>query len=289
MPDILLFEGGAGEAICRKLLHKYDVHTLLRLPTGIYYAQGVKANVLFFDRKPASEKPWTEKLWIYDLRTNRDFSLKQRPLTRADLDEFVACYHPENRHERKATWSEISPQERWRAFALDELMARDKVNLDIFWLRDESLKDSASLPEPDVLAAEIVEDLQSALEQFAAIGGRHRRVAALRRNHGMRACPGAPRGYCRGEAVLAQRAGNPINAYGESTIVIHNAGGTASSSPLRARHAGGNGTRLKYGRTVIFLLTVPQDSAILRLDNPAPTVLWDLSPMASSAVHMRQK
>jgi type I restriction enzyme M protein len=145
------------------------VHTLLRLPTGIFYAQGVKANVLFFDRKPASEKPWTEKLWIYDLRTNRDFSLKQKPLTRADLDEFVACYHPENRDKRTATWSEADPQGRWRTYTLDELMARDKVNLDIFWLRDESLEDSANLPEPDVLAAEIVEDLQAALEQFAAI------------------------------------------------------------------------------------------------------------------------
>ncbi len=169
VPDNVLFEGGAGEMIRRKLLHECDVHTLLRLPTGIFYAQGVKANVLFFDRKPASEKPWTEKLWIYDLRTNRDFSLKQKPLSRADLDEFVTCYHPENRHERKATWSEADPQGRWRTYTLDELMARDKVNLDIFWLRDESLEDSANLPEPDVLAAEIAEDLQAALEQFAAI------------------------------------------------------------------------------------------------------------------------
>ena len=169
VPDNVLFEGGAGETIRRKLLHECNVHTLLRLPTGIFYAQGVKANVLFFDRKPASEKPWTEKLWIYDLRTNRDFSLKQKPLSRADLNEFVACYHPENRHERQATWSESDPQGRWRAYPLDALMARDKVNLDIFWLRDESLEDSANLPEPDVLAAEIVEDLQAALEQFAAI------------------------------------------------------------------------------------------------------------------------
>jgi type I restriction enzyme M protein len=169
VPDNVLFEGGAGETVRRKLLHECDVHTLLRLPTGIFYAQGVKANVLFFDRRPASEKPWTKELWIYDLRTNRDFSLKQNPLTRADLDEFVACYRPENRHERMGTWSEAEPQGRWRAVGIDELMARDKVNLDIFWLRDESLEDSANLPEPDVLAAEIVEDLQAALEQFAAI------------------------------------------------------------------------------------------------------------------------
>jgi type I restriction enzyme M protein len=169
VPDNVLFEGGAGETVRRKLLHECDVHTLLRLPTGVFYAQGVKANVLFFDRKPASAKPWTETLWIYDLRTNTHFTLKQNPLTRADLDEFVECYHPENRHERTPTWSEERSDGRWRAFPYDELMARDKVNLDIFWLRDESLEDTADLPDPDVLAAEIVEDLQSALEQFLEI------------------------------------------------------------------------------------------------------------------------
>ncbi len=169
VPDNVLFEGGAGETIRRKLLHECDVHTLLRLPTGIFYAQGVKANVLFFDRRPAREKPWTAKLWIYDLRTNIDFSLKQNPLTRERLDEFVACFKPQNRHKRKPTWSEENPQGRWRVYTYDELMARDKVNLDIFWLRDESLEDTANLPDPDVLAAEIVEDLQAALEQLGEI------------------------------------------------------------------------------------------------------------------------
>ncbi|MGE5603405.1 MAG: HsdM family class I SAM-dependent methyltransferase, partial [Nitrososphaerales archaeon] len=169
VPDNVLFEGGAGETVRKKLLHECDVHTLLRLPTGIFYAQGVKANVLFFDRKPASETPWTRQLWIYDLRTNKDFSLKQRPLTRADLDDFVACYNPANRHDRTAGWSEGNPTGRWRSYTYDELVARDKVNLDIFWLRDESLEDSANLPDPDVIAREIVEDLQAALEQFAAI------------------------------------------------------------------------------------------------------------------------
>ena len=174
VPDNVLFEGGAGETVRRKLLHECDVHTLLRLPTGVFYAQGVKANVLFFDRKPAREQPWTQKLWIYDLRTNTHFTLKQNPLTRADLDEFVACYNPENRHQRAPTWSEeaasgAGPDGRWRAFSHEELLARDKVNLDIFWLRDESLEDTANLPEPDVLAAEIVEDLQAALEQFREI------------------------------------------------------------------------------------------------------------------------
>jgi type I restriction enzyme M protein len=170
VPDNVLFEGGAGELIRRNLLKECDVHTLLRLPTGIFYAQGVKANVLFFDRKPAREGAWSERLWIYDFRTNINITLKQNPLTRAALDEFVTCYHPANRHERAATWSEANPQGRWRAYSYDELIARDKANLDIFWLRDESLEDSANLPEPDVLAAEIVEDLRAALEQFEAIG-----------------------------------------------------------------------------------------------------------------------
>jgi type I restriction enzyme M protein len=169
VPDNVLFEGGAGEIVRRKLLHECDLHTLLRLPTGIFYAQGVKANVIFFDRKPASETPWTKQLWIYDLRTNMDFTLKTNPLSRADLDDFVACYNPENRNNRQPTWTEYNPEGRWRSFTYEELMARDKVNLDIFWLRDESLEDSANLPSPDILAAEIVEDLRSALAQFEGI------------------------------------------------------------------------------------------------------------------------
>lgn len=162
VPDNVLFEGGAGETVRRKLLHDCDVHTLLRLPTGIFYAQGVKANVLFFDRKPASEAAWTRTLWIYDFRTNQHFTLKTNPLKRADLDDFVACYSPANRHERKQT-------EQFRPFTYEELLKRDKVSLDIFWLKDSSLEDSESLPEPDLIAAEIAEDLQAALTQFAEI------------------------------------------------------------------------------------------------------------------------
>jgi len=162
VPDNVLFEGGAGETVRRELLKQADVHTLLRLPTGIFYAQGVKANVLFFNRKPAAEKAWTEKLWIYDLRTNRHFTLKENPLKRSDLDDFVACYNPKNRHERKQS-------ERFKSFTYEELTKRDKLNLDIFWLKDESLEDSANLPPPDVIAQEIVEDLQAALAQFAEI------------------------------------------------------------------------------------------------------------------------
>ena len=211
VPDNVLFEGGAGETVRRKLLHECDVHTLLRLPTGLFYAQGVKANVLFFDKKPASETPWTKKLWIYDLRTNMHFTLKTSSLQRSDLDEFVKNYNPEDRHHRKATWKpeldsgskagmtaekkkkgSPSPQSspapdrsirgqalgedgkkegRWRSYNYDELVSRDKASLDIFWLKDESLEASDNLPDPDVIAQEIVEDLEAALEQFREIVG----------------------------------------------------------------------------------------------------------------------
>jgi len=162
VPDNVLFEGGAGETVRRKLLAECDVHTLLRLPTGIFYAQGVKANVLFFDRKPASETPWTEKLWIYDLRTNTHFTLKTNTLRFEDLQDFIKCYNPENRFDRQET-------ERFRAFDYADLIQRDKASLDIFWLKDESLEDSENLPDPDVLAREITENLETALEQFGSI------------------------------------------------------------------------------------------------------------------------
>ena len=162
LPDNVLFEGGAGETIRRELLKQADVHTLLRLPTGIFYAQGVKANVLFFERKPAQEKPWTQMLWIYDLRTNLHFTLKENTLKRSDLDDFVACYQPKNRHERKES-------ERFKCFSYEELTKRDKANLDIFWLKDDALEESANLPAPEIIAADITADLEAALEQFATI------------------------------------------------------------------------------------------------------------------------
>lgn len=162
LPDNVLFEGGAGETLRRKLLTAFDFHTLIRLPTGIFYKQGVKCNVLFFDKKPAAEQPWTEKLWVYDFRTNQHFTLKQNPLKREDLDEFVEAYMPGKRGDRVES-------ERWKSFTYDELLARDKVNLDITWLRDESLEDSDNLPAPDVIAREIVEDLTAALAEFEAV------------------------------------------------------------------------------------------------------------------------
>ncbi|HNZ61219.1 MAG TPA: class I SAM-dependent DNA methyltransferase [Methanofastidiosum sp.] len=162
VPDNVLFEGGAGETVRKRLLQQCEVHTLLRLPTGIFYAQGVKANVLFFDKRPASEKPWTEKLWIYDLRTNLHFTLKTNTLQYEDLKDFIKCYNPENRHERKET-------DRFKAFTYEDIIKRDKTNLDIFWLKDESLGDSENLPNPKILALEIAEDLESALEEFKRI------------------------------------------------------------------------------------------------------------------------
>ncbi len=153
----------------RNLLKQFDVHTLLRLPAGVFYAQGVKANVLFFDAKPAQEKPWTTKLWVYDLRTNMHFTLKTNPLRHSDLDEFVEGHRPGNRHSRRATSSEGNAEGRWRSFGYEELLKRDKVNLDLFWLKDKSLEDSDDLPDPDLLAREIADDLQTALEQFTAI------------------------------------------------------------------------------------------------------------------------
>lgn len=169
VPDNVLFEGGAGETVRTNLLRQFDVHTLLRLPTGIFYAQGVKANVLFFDAKPAQEAAWTKKLWVYDLRTNMHFTQVEHPLQRADLDEFVACFKPGERQKRRATWSDKNADGRWRAYDYGELIKRDKVNLDLFWLKDKSLEDSDDLPEPDVLAQEIVDDLQTALDLFSTV------------------------------------------------------------------------------------------------------------------------
>ncbi|MEU8257676.1 class I SAM-dependent DNA methyltransferase [Micromonospora inaquosa] len=163
LPDNVLFEGGAGETIRRRLLKQYDLHTMLRLPTGIFYAGGVKANVLFFERKRAREEPWTQKLWVYDFRTNQHFTLKQNPLRREHLQDFVDCYLPgKDRAERVET-------ERFRAFSYEDLIARDKVNLDITWLKNASLEDADALLPPEVIAQEIVEDLEAALREFAAI------------------------------------------------------------------------------------------------------------------------
>jgi type I restriction enzyme M protein len=169
VPDNVLFEGGAGETVRKKLLQTTDLHTILRLPTGVFYAQGVKANVLFFDAHPASKDPWTKEVWYYDYRTNIHHTLKKNPMKYEDLKDFITSYNPENRHVRKETWSESNPEERWRKFSYDEITVRDKTSLDIFWLKDKSLADLDNLPDPDVLAQEIVENLEAGLESFRRI------------------------------------------------------------------------------------------------------------------------
>ena len=177
VPDNVLFEGGAGETVRKKLLENTDLHTILRLPTGIFYAQGVKANVLFFDNQTASPDPWTKEVWYYDYRTNVHHTLKKKPLRFEDLADFIKCYNPENRHKRKATWTEKrNPEGRWRKFTYKEITARDKTSLDIFWLKDKSLADLDNLPEPDELAEEIIENLEAGLQSFrevlASLGAR---------------------------------------------------------------------------------------------------------------------
>lgn len=171
VPDNVLFEGGAGETVRKQLLSTTDLHTILRLPTGVFYKQGVKANVIFFDNKPAAKDPWTKAIWFYDFRTNIHFTLKKNPLKPADLQDFITCYHPQNRHQRSETYSEQNPEGRWRKFTYDEIIARDKTSLDIFWLKDKSLTDLDNLPDPDVLALEIMENLEAGLESFRTIVG----------------------------------------------------------------------------------------------------------------------
>ena len=152
------------------MLQTTDLHTILRLPTGIFYRPGVKANVLFFDNKPASKDPWTKEIWIYDFRTNVHFTLKQNPLTVKDLNDFITCFHPENRFERSETWHpETNPDGRWRRFTHEEIVARDKTSLDITWIKDESLADLDNLPEPNEIASKIVENVEAALESFREV------------------------------------------------------------------------------------------------------------------------
>jgi len=162
VPDNVLFEGGAGETVRKKMLETTDLHTILRLPTGIFYKPGVKANVIFFDNHPASKNPWTKEVWIYDLRTNIHFTLKKNKMQFEDLKDFIECYHPENRNGRKET-------ERFKKFTYNEIVLRDKTSLDIFWLKDNSLTDLDNLPDPDVLVEDIIENLESSLESLREI------------------------------------------------------------------------------------------------------------------------
>ena len=172
VPDNVLFEGGAGETVRKKLMENTELHTILRLPTGIFYANGVKANVLFFDNHAASPNPWTKEVWYYDYRTNIHHTLKKKPLRMDDLQDFIACYNPENRHKRVETWQEQNnPEGRWRKFSYEQIIARDKTSLDIFWLKDKSLADLDNLPEPDDITAEIIDNVEAGLVCFREIAG----------------------------------------------------------------------------------------------------------------------
>lgn len=170
VPDNVLFEGGAGETVRKKILETTDLHTILRLPTGIFYANGVKANVLFFDNREARKEPWTNEIWYYDYRTNIHHTLKKKPLHFDDLKEFITCYNPLNRHERKETWNEqTNPDGRWRKFTYEQVINREKTSLDIFWLKDKSLANLDNLPEPDELALDIIENIEAGLNNFREI------------------------------------------------------------------------------------------------------------------------
>jgi len=169
LPDNVLFEGGAGEVVRRELMQTTELHTILRLPTGIFYAQGVKANVLFFDNQPAGREAWTKEVWVYDYRTNVHHTLKKKPMQLSDLQPFIDCYRPGSRHQREETWSDANPDGRWRKFSYQEILGRDKTNLDIFWLKDKTLADLDNLPDPEELAGEIIENIEAGLESFREI------------------------------------------------------------------------------------------------------------------------
>lgn len=169
LPDNILFEGGAGEEVRKQLMKTTELHTILRLPTGIFYAQGVKANVLFFTNKPASKEAWTKEIWFYDYRTNVHHTPKKSPMRQEHLKEFEALYKSSNIDKRKETWSEENEEGRWRKYSYDEIIARDKTSLDIFWLKDKSLTDLDNLPDPDILANEIIENIESGLNSFREI------------------------------------------------------------------------------------------------------------------------
>ena len=142
LPDNVLFEGGAGETIRKELLKNYNLHTILRLPTGIFYAQGVKANVLFFKKGEQ-----TKNVWYYDYRTGIKHTLATKPMLRHHLDDFVACYHAENLSARQETYNEQNPNGRWRKYPVAELLKRDKTSLDITWIKETNDDDDMTLTE----------------------------------------------------------------------------------------------------------------------------------------------
>lgn len=162
LPDNVLFEGNAGETIRKRLLSDFNLHTILRLPTGIFYAQGVKANVLFF----VKGQP-TKEIWYYDYRTGVKHTLATNKLERHHLDDFVSCYNPDNISERHETYNaETNPSGRWRRYTIDEIMARDKTSLDITWIRQGDEEDNRTLAELMATIEEKSQNISNAVAEL---------------------------------------------------------------------------------------------------------------------------
>ncbi|MDR1729276.1 MAG: type I restriction-modification system subunit M [Prevotellaceae bacterium] len=166
LPDNVLFEGGAGETLRKKLLDDFDLHTILRLPTGIFYANGVKANVLFFTKGNK-----TKEIWYYDYRTGIKHTLATNPIQRHHLDDFVKCYNSENRHNRQETYSEENPSGRWRKYSYNEIISRDKTSLDISWIKSGEDMVNYSLAELMTMMEEKSNNISSAVNALKTIIG----------------------------------------------------------------------------------------------------------------------
>ena len=162
LPDNVLFEGGSGEIIRKKLLEDFNLHTILRLPTGIFYANGVKANVLFFVKGSK-----TDSIWYYDYRTNIKHTLVTKKMTRANLDDFVACYNADNIDARNETYNaETNPNGRWRKFDVEDILRRDKTSLDITWIKQTSDDADYTLPELMEIIQEKSENIKTAVDEL---------------------------------------------------------------------------------------------------------------------------
>ena len=170
LPDNVLFVDGDGERIRKDLMEKCNLHTILRLPTGIFYAQGVKTNVLFFERGH-TDKGNTQEVWFYDLRSNMPNFGKTNPLKREHFDEFVQCYQRDDRHKRQETYSEENSQGRWRKYTIEEIMARDKTSLDITWLKQGEETEDIPLDELLENIEEKATNIMNAVEKLKKIFG----------------------------------------------------------------------------------------------------------------------
>lgn len=160
VPDNVLFEDGAGAVIRKNLLRETNLHTILRLPTGIFYRQGVKANVIFFDKKPAGEKVHTKEVWVYDLRANKHFTLKKNPMKFSDLADFIQCFNADDITARRETYSEENPQGRWRRFDAGSIYNSDKASLDLKWMKDDSGVDLDEYDDPLELIEQYKREVQ---------------------------------------------------------------------------------------------------------------------------------